>query len=280
METAKDNLINFKQYTEKHVPDIEIALREFLPTSPPKIEAEFNSALESVLFSDKVRLRSILTLLGSELFGGKPDDVLPASVAVEYIFASLQVFHKSKYFANRQKVIVNEIGDDGLLTLVALGCLNAAYPLVFVNHIGMPDRAMQAHREIVECVGASGLIGDLANSRAVFKDELANELAESTVASDLGTPAQIRLALRLGAILAGADYLDLANLSRVAEIIGRTFLISNSLAENEDLSVNSSALEAELNNLIDEAKRLLIENFPSNEARSCLIQLVESLTEY
>jgi hypothetical protein len=278
METSSDNLIKFKQYTEKHVPDIEIALREFLPTSPAKVEAEFNSALERALFTNKLRLRSILTLLGAELFGGKPVDVLPASVAVEYIFASSQIFQKSKCFSNKPKNLVDEFSDDGLLTLVALGCLNAAYPLVFVNHIGMPDRAMQAHREIVECVGASGLIGDLANSRAVFGNELSNELAESTAANDLGRSAQIRLALRLGAILAGADYLDLANLSRVAEIIGKSFQIANSFADIEDISVNSVAQEAELNNLIDEAKRLLIENFPSNEARSCLIQLVESLT--
>lgn len=33
----------------------------------------------------------------------------------------------------------------------------------------------------------------------------------------------------------------------------------------------------ELNTKIDEAKHILVENFPSNEARSCMIQLTENL---
>ncbi len=278
METSNKNLINLQQYKEKYYPQIEIALRENLPVSPPKIETQFNLALETVLFSGEERLRSILTMLGSELFGTRAEDVLPASVAVEYVFTSSQIFQALKCFSNGNEDLKTENIDERLMILVALGCLNSAYPLVFVNHIGMPDRAMQAHREIVECVGASGLIGELANAQKPAEVELSAHLEQVLVTYDTENSALIRLALRLGAILAGADYLDLANLSRVAEIIGEAYQISNALGRDVDLSFKDAEIIIRLNNLVDEAKRLLIENFPSNEARSCLIQLLESLS--
>lgn len=282
METDRppDNFAELKQFTEKYSPLIQNALRENLPISPPKIENDFNRLIEANLFSDQQRIKPLLTLLGAELFGGNPQDVLPAAAAVEYISASSRLFKKLQFIGEvsfEEGVELNDVSGR-IMLFVALGFLNATYPLVFVNHIGMPDRAMQAHAEIVECVGASGLIGDLASLQHSFETKLTVEIAEPANIQAIGTPALIRLALRLGAILAGADYLDLANLSRVAEVIGAAHQFSVSLNGNEGVRSDALAQESKLNILVDEAKRLLVENFPSNEARSCLIQLVESLT--
>lgn len=281
-EKSYENFADLRHYAEKYLPQIEKSLREFLPPAPPKIEKEFNQAVETALFSGEKRIRPILTLLGAELFGGKAQDVLPASAAVEFIYTSSAIFEDLSFFnhrnINRKNISLGEKYGEGLAVLVALSLLNAAYPLVFVNHIGMPERAMQAHAEIVECVGASGLVGgqtiDLKMAKGAQEDDFADDFyIEST--KNLKTSALMRLALRVGAILAGADYLDSANLARFAGFFGDAFQISEDL---ENSPINDS-MQNQLNNLVEEAKRFLIENFPSNEARSCLIQLMEYLAE-
>lgn len=238
MEKSNEKNFEYRQFVEKHNPSIENALREYLPIAPSNIETEFNQALDKLLLEDEMRFRAILTMLGAELVEGKASDVLPSAIAVEYIFLSSKVFSKLSIFQN------DENSNDQIQILVGLGLLNSAYPLVFVNHSGMPEKALAAHSEIVECVGASGLIGGL-------KPE--NNLEENS--------AIIRLAVRIGAILSGANYLELASLSRFAELIG------------DDVNEN-----ANFSNL-EQAKRILVENFPSNEARSCMLQLTEYLAE-
>ncbi len=274
MEISNENLVDLQQYFDKYIPQIEKALRDSLPVAPPHIEDEFRRSIEAALSSNVERTLPIMTLLGAELFGANAEDVLSASVSLEYIFTASQTFRKISLFSGNGNLSET---DEVILMLVAVGFLNASYPLVFVNHIGMPDRAMQAHREIIECIGSSGIVGDLAFLSLETKNLSREEVIVNGSAKDLRTSALIRLALRLGAILAGADYLDLADLSRVAEVFGEAFEVSRLNTENNDLTVNSAAQEANLNNLVDEAKRLLVENFPSNEARSCLIQLAESL---
>jgi hypothetical protein len=212
MTEDKLEIAGLRQYFEEHQPRIENALREHLPN----LEGQ-NEALEEALFRGGKRTLPVLTLLGAELFGGKAEMFLPVAAAVEFVRTSASIFGEAENIP------------------VAVGLLNASYGLVFVNHNGLPERAMQAHAEIVECVGAPGIIGGERSARDA---------------------ALLRLALRIGAILAGANYLELAQLTRFAE-----FLSAGDRASFED------------------AKRILVENFPSSEARTCLIQFADHLAQ-
>lgn len=290
MEKQDNKYAELWQYIEKHRSSIEDGLREYTPIAPTHIETQFNEAVEYALFQGDNRYRSILTLLGSELVDGKSVDVLPAGVAVEFIYTSSIIFddlldqNSSK---KRGKETLDAKFGEGLATLVGLGFLNSAYPLVFVNHSGMPERAMQAHSEIVECVGASGLIGGQPIDSALVKSVggVVAQKTESESIRKLQTSSLMRLALRLGAILSGANYLELASLSRFGELVGDAYQLrdeSIDLQKEEDIFLINEAEESlnlKLSTTIDEAKRILIENFPSNEARSCLIQLTEYLAE-
>jgi geranylgeranyl diphosphate synthase type II len=99
----------------------------------------------------------------------------------------------------------------------------------------------------------------------------------------------MRLSLRVGAILAGANYFELAQLSRFAELLGDAYQLSDDLLDlEEDARVFAEkhfALGAEetaqvkLRSIVEDAKRILIENFPPNEARTCLAQLTDYLAE-
>jgi geranylgeranyl diphosphate synthase type II len=287
------------QYIEKHRLQIEKTLREHLPLTPPKIETRFNEAVEYALFSGGKRLRPVVTLLGAELFGGRAEMMMPAAAAVEFIHTSSLIFDDLPCMDNarerRGKTSLHEKYGEGLAILVAIGFLNASYGLVFVNHAALPERAMLAHAELVECIGASGMIGgqsvDLALAQgANVAGDTKNYDFESV--RNLKTSALMRLSLRVGAILAGASHLDLATLSRFAELLGDAYQLSDDLIdlkedsaifadEQKTFAINEGRQTAnrQLKNIVEEAKRILVENFPPSEARSCLIQLTDYLAE-
>ncbi|HNQ14600.1 MAG TPA: polyprenyl synthetase family protein, partial [Pyrinomonadaceae bacterium] len=153
-------------YVERYRPAIEAALRAHLPLAPAQIESRFNEAVEYALFSGGKRLRPVLTMLGAELVGGNAESVLPAAVAGEYIHTSSLIFDDLPCMDDaemrRGKTSVHEKFGEGLAVLVAIGFLNASYGLVFVNHANLPERAMLAHAELVECIGAAGMVGGQA----------------------------------------------------------------------------------------------------------------------
>lgn len=295
MEKDAENFAELWQYVEKHKPQIETALREHLPLAPPKIETKFNEAIEFALFPGGKRLRPVLTLLGAELVGGRTELMFPAACAVEFIHTSSLIFDDLPAMDNsnerRGKQSLHEQFGEGLAILAAIGFLNASYNLVFVNHNGTPERAIQAHAEIVECVGASGMLGGQSIDLALAKgasDAVENNY-ESESARNLKTSALMRLALRVGAILAGANYLELAPLSRFSELLGDAYQLSDDLIDlDEDETIfdqktfagtETENARMKLKSTVEEAKRILIENFPPNEARSCLIQLTDYLAE-
>jgi geranylgeranyl diphosphate synthase, type II len=297
METHTEKFAELWQYVEKHRPQIEKSLREHLPLAPPKIATQFNEAVEYALFSGGKRLRPVLTLLGAELFGGRPEMMLPAAAAGEFIHTSSLIFDDLPCMDNaaerRGKTSVHEKFGEGLAILVAIGFLNASYALVFVNHVGLPERAMLAHAEIVECIGASGMIGGQSVDLALAKGEGAdgsNYNSESV--RNLKTSALMRLSLRVGAILAGASHLDLATLSRFAELLGDAYQLSDDLIDLEEdgaifgdeqktfaITQGRQSANRQLQKIVEEAKRILIENFSPSEARSCLIQMTDYLAE-
>lgn len=287
MEKSNENLTDLWEYVERYEPQIEKSLREYLPNAPAKIEPEFNEALEFALFSGGKNVRPVLTLLGAGLFNGQAEEVFPAAAAVEYVHTSSQIFADLPCMFNSDagRVTVPSKFGEGLAILVAVGLLNAAYPLVFVKHISTPELALQAHREIVECVGASGLVSGQSVDKALArKVELFGFFAEDSKndsPGNLRTSVLMRLAFRVGAVLAGANYPDLANISRFAELLSIIYALSDDLDKlEEDSSKSANEQEKEvlinnLENLAGEAKTVLVENFPSNKARSCLIQLTE-----
>jgi geranylgeranyl diphosphate synthase, type II len=272
-------------YIESYRPRIESSLRAFLPVAPRQIETRFNEALEYALFPGGKRLRPVLTLLGAEVTAGAAKSVLPAAVAVEFIHSSSLIFDDLPCMDNsvrrRGKSSVHEKYGESLAILVGLALLNASYGLIFVNHADLPDRALVAHGEFVECIGASGVVGgqsvDLQSFGPVTSD------IDSESVRNLKTSALMRLALRTGAILAGADYLQLNALSRFAEHLGDAYQLSDDLMDaGEDFATfaNQNAAEASNNRLltyIDDGSRVLLENFPASDARGMLLQLIEYL---
>lgn len=296
IKEEQNNFAELWQYVEKHRPQIEKSLREHLPLAPPQIETRFNEAVEYALFSGGKRLRPVLTLLGAELFGGKAETVLPAAVAGEFIHTSSLIFDDLPCMDNaserRGKTSLHEKFGEGLAILVALGFLNASYGLVFVNHANLPERAMLAHAELVECIGAGGMLGGQSVDLALAAGAGDASGFENELIRNLKTSALMRLSLRVGAILAGASHLDLVTLSRFAELLGDAYQLSDDLIDLEEdgeifsdeqktfaINQGKETAHLRLQKTVEEARRVLVENFAASEARTCLIQLTDYLTE-
>jgi len=298
MEKETEKFAELWQYVESKRPQIERAVREYLPLAPPKIETQFNEAVEYSLFSGGKRLRPVLTLLGAELFGANAELMLPAAVAGEFIHTSSLIFDDLPCMDNaperRGKTSLHEKFGEGLAVLVAIGLLNASYGLVFVNHIHLPERAIRAHSEIVECIGASGMIGgqsvDLAVAKGANSDSVLTREFESV--RNLKTSALMRLSLRVGAILAGAEHFDLVRLSRFAELLGDAYQLSDDILDLEEdgeifgdeqktfaINQGKESANIELKRKVAEAKNILIENFSPSTARGCLLQFTDYLIQ-
>ena len=179
-----------------------------------------------------------------------------------------------------------------MAVLVGIGFLNAAYGLVFAGHAGLPERAMRAHAELVECVGAAGMLGGQSVDLALAKGAGDASNFEREAVRNLKTSALMRLCLRVGAILAGASHSDLRSLSRYAEFLGDAYQLSDDLIDLEEdgeifsdeqktfaITRGENSANVQLRKTIADAKRILNENFPPSEAQTCLIQLTDYLAE-
>lgn len=287
-------------YVESKRPQIEKSLREFLPLAPAQIKTKFNDALEYALFPGGKRLRPVLTMLGAELVGGSADEVTPSAIAVEYVHTSSLIFDDLPCMDDarerRGKTSLHEKFGEGLAVLVGLGFLNASYGLVFVNHSAQPERAIRAHAELVECIGAAGMVGgqavDLALAQGANVSDLSAQNYESESVRNLKTSALMRLALRVGSILAGASNYQLNSLSNFAELLGDAYQLSDDLLDLEEdgeifnqnqttfaLKQGRDAAQSKLKNTVEEAKEVLIDNFAPSEARDNLEQLTDYLAE-
>jgi geranylgeranyl pyrophosphate synthase len=80
---------------------------------------------------------------------------------------------------------------------VAISLLNSAYGTIFETKNISAERQILAHKELVDCLNANKL----------------TELKSSTI---------MRLSMRIGAILAGADYMQLAAITRFVGVLEQT----------------------------------------------------------
>ena len=284
------------QFVEKHKLQIERSLENNLPVAPAEIETRFNEAVWYSVFPGGKRLRPVLTLLGAELFGGKAEDVMHAAAAVELIHTSSLIFDDLPCMDDsrerRGKLSLHEEHGEGLSTLVAIGFLNHSYRLVTLDGHD-PVRSVSAVLEIVDCLGPGGMVGGQSVDLMIATEAECKICARNKygVVLNLKTSSLIRLALRLGAILSGADASGLESLSNFAEALGQAYQISDDIIDlhqdaaifgENDHETGSGPASPSADTLyvkVEEAKKILTDNFNPCEARDHLSQLVDYVAE-
>jgi geranylgeranyl diphosphate synthase type II len=278
---AKRATDNLWDYVAEMRPHIEHALLQKLPLAHSSVETLFNDALRYSLFPGGKRLRPVLTLLGAEVAGGRALDVLPAAVAVEYIHNSSLIFDDLPCMDDASKrrgqSTLHALYGEGLAVLVAVALMNASYGLIFDVTASDRARAIGAHAELVECIGARGMVAgqsvDLAEGvRRVPLDR--RDRYDSV--RNLKTSALIRMALRVGAILSGANERQLSALSSFAHLLGEAYQTRDDMLDmKEDAALASAAArpltfalergerdtKRRVSSMINEAKETLIKEF-------------------
>lgn len=278
------------RYVARHKPAIERALEANLPLAPPAIETQFNEAVRYLIFPGGKRLRPVLTILGAELFGGRPEDVMHAAAAVEYIHTSSIIFDDLPCMDNsphrRGQLSLHEKYGEGLSTLVAIGFLNHSYRLVTVDGRGNSKRAVDAVIEIVDCVGPAGMVGGQSVDLMIFGKAECRTCAVrgSRDLQNLKTSALIRLSLKLGAILTGASDEELDHLTQFADCLGHAYQLSDDIIDIEQDAAGGeypkgkgslASLKYDLLSAVERSKSILTNNFAPCEARNCLMELVD-----
>jgi geranylgeranyl pyrophosphate synthase len=227
-------------------PHIEQALLQKLPLAHAGVDTLFNDALRYSLFPGGKRLRPVLTLLGAEIAGGHALDVLPAAVAVEYVHNSSLIFDDlpcmDDALKRRGQSALHTRYGEGLAVLVALALMNASYGLIFEVPAADNALAVNAHAELVECIGARGMVAGQSVDLAEGHAAAGNVCADFDSVRHLKTSALIRLALRVGAILSGANDRQLSALSRFAELLGQAYQTRDDMLDmKEDARLATAA---------------------------------------
>ncbi|GAC1446376.1 MAG: polyprenyl synthetase family protein [Pyrinomonadaceae bacterium] len=298
-EIARDE-IDLWQYVGAVRNDIEDALVRYLPNAPEQSGARgtlFNEALRYALFPGGKRLRPVLTLLGAEIVGGARECVLAAATAIEFVHTSSLIFDDlpcmDDAMERRGKESLHRRYGEALAVLVALGLMNASYPLVFENERIEKEKAIAAHHEIVACIGTGGMVTGQAVDLAVNRNDRNGSSEDGfdfDAVRNLKTSALMRMALRVGAILSGANAQQLNTLSNFAELLGQAYQISDDvldLTEDAALAFDERIAATAANKRgadearrrvashIAQAKKLLSNEFGENQPTRLLSQMAD-----
>jgi len=234
--TPEERLL-FEAYLKARKEIIDRALDRFLPgegTFPPVL---FQSIRYSVFAGGK-RIRPILCIAAAEAVGGILEVVLPAACALELIHTyslihdDLPAMDDDEY--RRGKLTNHRVFGEDIAILAGDALLTEAFHLLSGKELieGIPaERVLAAIHEISEAAGCFGMVGGQvldveAEGKAVDLKAL-NEIHSRK------TGAMIRAAVRVGAILAGADEERFQALSEYGSSLGIAFQIADDILDVE-----------------------------------------------
>src|SRR5262249_7035212 len=259
-----------------HLPQARTAfenlLTETLPTSALDQNDQFNEAVHYSLYPGGKRLRPALTLLACEIVGGRYHKALPMAVVTELVHTSSLIFDDLPCMDNarlrRGRPPLHIQYGEAMAVLVGIALLNSAYQLTLAGLADDRDLAMRAHKELVECIGANGMVGAQALDLRVAID--CNKIENSSSREALcylKTSALFTLSLRLGAIVGNANERQLEALSTFSSLLGYAFQKTDDLIDRPDDArpgaeeTDSNEQAAYVETLTSEAKQILATEF-------------------
>jgi len=260
---------------------IESAIEEFLPKEEGYQKTIFQAMNYSMCAGGK-RLRPILLMESYKLCGGKGEEFLPYSVAIEMIHTYSLIHDDLPALDDddlrRGKPTNHKVFGEAMAILAGDALLNTAFETMLGSAFKhpLPSLSLRAAYEIAKAAGINGMIGgqvvDVESEEMVIdKDKLDFIHMNKTAAMIVG-------AVRAGAILADIDEERLDMLTKYAQNIGLAFQIVDDILDIEgdekllgkhigsDLENEKSTYPSILgmekskmivNDLIDDAKRII-----------------------
>ena len=224
--------MDFNRYLteKKHLVEKELDLLVGENSEIPVI----TEAMRYSLLAGGKRLRPILAIMSSELFGGSEEEVLPFACCIEMIHTYSLIHDDLPSMDNddlrRGKPTSHKVYGEGFAVLAGDALLNYAFEtmsgIIVKNNRLEYIRAMDM---ISKASGVSGMIGgqciDLySENREIDLDTLKRMHSRKT-------GALITASLAVGAILAGAEEEDIRNITEFGDIIGLAFQIADDILD-------------------------------------------------
>jgi geranylgeranyl diphosphate synthase, type II len=288
---------DLKAYLESRRALVEAALDRVLPpetAAPPRI----HEAMRYSVLAPGKRLRPILVIAGAEAVGGRAEDVLDTACALELIHAyslihdDLPAMDDDDY--RRGRLTNHKVFGEAMAILAGDALLTLAFRLIAHNAARVaPAVVGLVVAEVADAAGTDGMVGgqvvDIESEGKVISGEMLDYIHLHK------TAALIRVALRVGAVLAGGREEVVDAISRAGGALGLAFQIVDDILDVEgnlaELGKTAGsderkqkatypslhglpASKARARDLIEETKRLLTPLGPAAEPIRALADFV------
>lgn len=214
---------------------VDTALERYLPPAD-NYPGTIHEAMRYSIFAGGKRLRPVLTLAAAEAVGGEPERVMPAACAMELIHTYSLIHDDLPAMDNddyrRGMPTSHKKYGEAVAILAGDALLTLAFELLAGAADGgtvLPERVVRVVAEVARGAGTRGLIGG-----QVVDTLSAGNISEPATLEYIHrhkTGALYRVAVRSGAILAGAGEEQLAALTAYAEHLGLAFQIVDDILD-------------------------------------------------
>lgn len=264
-------MAKLESYLKKKGSVVEAALEKILPSRSVE-PAQLHEAMRYAVFGSGKRIRPILTLAVSEMFGGKERDAMLAACAIELIHSYSLIHDDLPCMDNadmrrgrpschrRFGEVIALLAGDGLLTL-AFGILAKMEPGIHQKRL--------VH-EIALAAGSLGMAGGQA-----LDMESAGKKTTLPVLDRMNrkkTGALIKVSCVAGAICAGANAAAERRISRFGDYLGFAFQVVDDIIDQNGYAglIGVSRAHKKAESLICHAKRQL-SAFGKDARKLCFI---------
>jgi geranylgeranyl diphosphate synthase, type II len=230
--TATTTAFDLAAYLAERQPRVEAALDAAV--SPGYPETIYEAMRYSLLAGGK-RLRPILCLASCELMGGSIDLAMPTACALEMIHTMSLIHDDLPSMDNddyrRGKLTNHKVYGEDIAILAGDGLLAYAFEYIATQTQGVSaDRVLKAIANLANAVGADGLVGgQVVDLKSEGQADISVETL--TYIHNHKTGALLKSCVVCGAILAGANDLEIQKLGKFAHNIGLAFQIIDDILD-------------------------------------------------
>ena len=197
------------------------------------LDEQLCSSMKYSLTAGGKRLRPILLMAAADVAGGRGEDFIQVACAIEMIHTYSLIHDDLPAMDNddyrRGKLTNHKVYGEAMAILAGDALLTQAFE-VMLRQPGVPaDVLLKVVREMAIAAGPNGMVGGQAID---LESEGKHVSMETLKKLHMGkTGALFRAAIRSGAILAGADEKQLADLTAYADAFGLAFQITDDILD-------------------------------------------------
>lgn len=223
-------MVNIRKYFEK----IRKEINEILDKNLPKGKDILSKAMRYSVFAGGKRLRPILVIATAQMLGTKKEEAILPACAIELIHNFTLIHDDLPCIDNddyrRGRLTLHKVYNEAIALLAGDALLNIGFGILAkADGALMPSVRIKLIEELSEAIGVDGLVGGQVKEIYLRGKNLNPSLIEDIYMKKTG--ALISTAVRIGAIVGGANKKELSLLTNYGKNIGFAFQIRDDILE-------------------------------------------------